>query len=281
MEFDVPCDPRQVFDLPLIDGDLVLYKAGFSANRTEYRVNHPLLPTVTYSSKYDAQYACHELSIDESLIEGISIEEPVDHAIHNLKKLIAGISASTGGNEPIVMLSGPSEENFRYTVDAEYKGNRSGRKPAHFEELREYLLTKYKTVVSRGCEADDLMYPAAVAAATRGHSAVICSIDKDMLTLPGWHYNWDKNEVIKVTPVQAYTNFARQMVVGDTSDNVKGIPGVGPKGAMKKVNNIMNAKGLYYSYYGSPTITREEWNKNAKLLWIWRKLPDECPHLIT
>src|ERR1022692_2957605 len=47
--------------------------------------------------------------------------------------------------------------NFRYRVNPEYKGNRKNFvKPQYFDEVRQYLIDKYKAISHPELEADDL-----------------------------------------------------------------------------------------------------------------------------
>tara|TARA_R110000850_G_scaffold260096_1_gene387304 strand:- start:323 stop:556 length:234 start_codon:yes stop_codon:yes gene_type:complete len=74
------------------------------------------------------------------------------------------------------------------------------------------------------------------------------------------------------------------MLEGDRADNITGINQVGPKKAEKmipetlKMDNDMDKEvviGQYKKEFGNGW--EEKYNKNCDLLWIWRKVPDECP----
>jgi DNA polymerase-1 len=62
---------------------------------------------------------------------------------------------------------------------------------------------------------------------------VIASVDKDMLTIPGYHLR--NGEIIEVSRAQADRNFYTQVLVGDATDNYPGCPGYGPVTAEKKL----------------------------------------------
>jgi hypothetical protein len=66
-------------------------------------------------------------------------------------------------------------------------------------------------------EADDAMGIA------QGDDTVICSIDKDMLTVPGMHYNWQKDTFTNQSETAADTFLHRQLITGDRTDNVFGV----------------------------------------------------------
>ncbi len=93
-----------------------------------------------------------------------------------------------------------------------------------------------------GVEADDVLGTLARAAAAEGRHTVISTGDKDMAQLVDGHVqlvDTMKNAVIDRDAVVAKFGVTpEQMVdfltlVGDTSDNIPGVPGVGPKTAVK------------------------------------------------
>ena len=60
---------------------------------------------------------------------------------------------------------------------------------------------------------------------------IIVSVDKDMLTIPCEYYNMDKEVTETVDTKLADYMHLYQTLVGDSTDNYKGCPGVGPKKA--------------------------------------------------
>ena len=85
-------------------------------------------------------------------------------------------------------------------------------------------------------EADDLL---GIYGQTPG--TVMVTIDKDLRTVPGVHFNPDKDlEPVTVTPEEAQKARLRQWLTGDSTDNIPGIPGIGPK----KADKILGGDGL-------------------------------------
>ena len=76
-------------------------------------------------------------------------------------------------------------------------------------------------------------------------ACILVSIDKDLDTVPGWHYNYDKKITYFVTPEEASYNFYYQLLVGDSSDNIKGAVGVGPAKAKKILSECKTELEMY------------------------------------
>ena len=120
-----------------------------------------------------------------------------------------------------VFLSGSN--NFRYDVNPTYKANRSNKpKPKHLPALREHLVSKWKAEIAEGMEADDYL------AIDQTEDSIICTIDKDLLQVPGKHYNFVKKEFRTIEDFEGLVQFYTQFLVGDKADNIIGIDRMGP-----------------------------------------------------
>jgi hypothetical protein len=127
---------------------------------------------------------------------------------------------------------------FRYDAakSKPYKGNRKyGDKPIIFPAIKEYLRQHWKFEAISELEADDL-----VSIYHNNENTVICSPDKDVLYQnAGIHYNYGKAETVVQDTKGALTFLWKQMLMGDSTDGIQGIPKVGPKTAdtwLKDVN---------------------------------------------
>ena len=111
-------------------------------------------------------------------------DETPDICLFRVDEMMERIITSVGASSFTGYLSGGN--NFRKTIDPQYKANRLGKpKPKWLETCREHLVTKWNAVVTDGIEADD-----ALGIAQR-EDTIICSLDKDLLQIPGNHYQWD------------------------------------------------------------------------------------------
>lgn len=131
------------------------------------------------------------------------------------------------------------ENNFRYDVakTKPYKGNRATMvRPRFLPAVREHLIEQYNALVVDGFEADD-----AIATDMTVNNAIHCGIDKDILQIPGRHYNYVKKEWQYVNEEQAIITLYRQVIMGDNSDNIPGLPRWGEAKAAKAITNAETA----------------------------------------
>lgn len=142
------------------------------------------------------------------------------------------------------------EPTFRHEMDQNYKANR----PPQPEELQETIplikdmvgLFGFSNLEKDGYEADDLIGTLATQAKKEQVTVYMITPDKDFMQLVGdniYMYKplnrGDGFELIDSKGVEAYFGVGPEAVVdvlaliGDTSDNIPGVPGIGKKGAAK------------------------------------------------
>jgi 5'-3' exonuclease len=80
---------------------------------------------------------------------------------------------------------------------------------------------------------------------------IICSPDKDLKQIPGTLYDYKKGEMMIITPEAAEDHFKMQMLCGDATDNIKGVPGLGPVKARAKLSEGKSVYDLYVDYFGT------------------------------
>lgn len=127
--------------------------------------------------------------------------------------------------------------NFRKVVDPQYKANRVGRDlPLFFNEMKEYIFSKYNCCYGGGYEADDMcasyikLYP----------EAILSHVDKDLNQIPSPnHYDSKKKEFYEVSREDGLKQLYLSLVTGDSGDNIKGIPGKGIKFAEKLLTSCL------------------------------------------
>lgn len=190
--------------------------------------------------------------------------EPLISAISRADELIYRILNRLAPEEYRVFLGG--SENFRKTLHSDYKANRTQPKPKHLDSVRNLLVEEWEAEVCAGYEADD-----AIGIAAR-EDTVICSIDKDLRQIPGAHYNFVKDELTEVGKGEAIRNFYTQMLTGDSSDNVRGIDGIGPVRARRILDGVSpeEMEAVVWNCYDDAGRSREEFLCNFSLLYILR-----------
>lgn len=153
-------------------------------------------------------------------------EEDNTEAILTMNKYIDELLHQSFCTDYRLFLS-DSKGNFRKSIYPEYKGNRSQPKPKHYQMLRDYLVEYEKAEIAHGEEADDAL------GRNQTKDTMICTIDKDLNMIEGMHFHMKKRVHTEVSHKQARHSFWMQMLTGDTTDNIPGIKGIGPKKAEK------------------------------------------------
>lgn len=269
------------------DGDLLVYRAGFAAEKMHYYL-------VQHDEKYDDDVAKHfqyKKDIDK-YIEDLGLEEgtytiergrevePLKNALYNVKSLVTKALADLEipQSDMIMYLSGP--DNYRNGVAtlAPYKGNRDPEhKPVHGPKIKEFMERKYNAVYSENEEADDCVaYNHYAMYKEDPYSSVIVSVDKDLDMIPGLHYNFVKEDSYFVTDDEADAFFRMQLLMGDSTDNIPGVPGIGKAKAEKYLADADDPweviTALYVQGYGK--YWYDAMKENGQLLWI-RRRPNE------
>jgi 5'-3' exonuclease len=183
------------------------------------------------------------------LIDGDSLlyyemDKPIlEQALEGLDQRIETILTNCNANTYVGFLTG--KNGYRYQVSPTYKANRKYRpKPIIFYALREYLKQKYSFMEFDGLEADDLV--AYYGVNNNGYKVVICSPDKDVLhQCIGKHFNYQKVEFVTTSETDAEKFLWKQVLMGDSTDNIQGIPGVGIKTAENWLKDRENDIGAF------------------------------------
>jgi 5'-3' exonuclease len=124
-----------------------------------------------------------------------------------------------------------STEKFRTKVATSYKANRVHKpKPPIFYALQKHAEQFWRFKYFDGLEADDLVAYYKYSSGVDPTKAIICSPDKDVLyQCSGEHYNYRTMEIVKTTPEEAVRFLWKQVLMGDATDCIGGLPGIGDK----------------------------------------------------
>jgi DNA polymerase-1 len=161
----------------------------------------------------------------------------LEEALEGIDSRINQMLIETGATHYAGFLT--SGRCFRYTTakTRPYKGNRKhGSKPIIFPAIKEYLRQQWNCISIPELEADDLV---SIFHTDPFGKTVICSPDKDVLYQNrGIHYNYGKAETVVVDEVQANWFLWKQVLMGDSTDGIPGLPKVGPKTAETWLEDI-------------------------------------------
>jgi 5'-3' exonuclease len=216
-------------------------------------------------------------------------EESEEIAFYRANEMIEGMLAEIGAGSYQGFIS-DSENNFRKEIFPDYKANRTQPKPKHYQVLKDYLFKEWNAILAVGQEADDSL---GIEQCTHnfvnrpqyeeGIETAILSIDKDLLQIPGTHYNFVKKEKQEVSEEEGMYWFYKQLLMGDPTDNIKGCPGIGAKKAEKALQDCnTDLEYIDKIKYEYGKALRKEWDihddqidelitMTGQLIWIRRE----------
>ena len=194
-------------------------------------------------------------------------DDPVDVALYRVDKLIREIIEAADCEEYQVWLTGSN--NFRKEINPNYKANRKDMvPPVYLQDSREFLVTEHGAKLAHNMEADDML------GINQTDGTIIASLDKDLLMIPGKHFNWIKQifgDYTVVTEEMGWKHFWKQMLIGDTSDNIKGVAGLGPVKAGRLIDPLETNEECMEAVL-SKYDDHDRFLINANCLWIMRSM---------
>lgn len=133
-----------------------------------------------------------------------------------------------------------------------YKGNRKEDDPdiARWKPVVNHrLMTEWQFTTVANLEADDIVGWHAFNESLG--ERIICSQDKDLKQVKGTIYDYRTGEKYDISLEQAIHNFHMQLVCGDPTDNIKGVPGLGAVKGGKKLLDGVSPYQMYIDYFGN------------------------------
>lgn len=178
-----------------------------------------------------------------------------------------------------------SKKTTRHEIYPAYKETRREIDPgiAKWKPfILEYCQEYWGFYTTPNAEADD-----AVAVLQNNMvNTVICSPDKDLKQIPGRHYDYKKGLQAYVSPEEGKYNWAVQMITGDTTDNIKGVPGAGPAAAKKLLGigpGIVDSdmyEDIVKSVYNNKFGNLDEYILHTKLIGMGDEKPEQYIHAL-
>ena len=185
------------------------------------------------------------------------------HAIYGFLTMLLKIKADTNPDAVAIAfdLHAPT---FRHKAYSGYKATRKGMPQelrCQVEPLKELLkLLGYKLVSLEGYEADDILGTFAKNSGVKGYECVIATGDRDSFQLISDTVSvrfaatkqgtpsaeiYDKNRIMEEYGVTPHQLIDIKAIQGDTSDNIPGVAGIGPKGASDLISRFENLDNIY------------------------------------
>lgn len=230
----------------LWDADILVYRCGFAADRKKWIVKKNGLTIEEFTNKKELNSFQKQVQLEDGDELNIVHEfkpEPLEFALNNINTVVSAVNNLFPDSTNKFFLTG--KDNFREKIATmqPYKGNRDpNAKPFYYKEIRDFIINRYEATVVDGQEADDEI---GIQHCLSPEDSVIVSIDKDLDTVPGRHYNWVTKAEYYLNEAWATKNFYKQLLTGDSTDNVPGIPYVGSVTAERILKEFTKPKSLY------------------------------------
>lgn len=252
----------------LIDADVLVYEVGFASETGWQQAGFPPFDYVA---------------------------ELLDNRIANIVAIAGDADGKGELSPPILYITGKGNFRFEIAMRTPYKA-RAGNKPWHYKNIKAYMKAKYDVIESEGLEADDLM---AIEQTRRPNETIICTRDKDLRQVPGWHYGWELGHQPQFGPmlvepfgrielsedrktVKGYgiKFFYSQCLTGDRVDSIPGIDKCGPVKAFETLAEADTPeecfKRVLEAYRAAyEDRAEEELLEQGRLLWMTRELTPE------
>lgn len=179
-------------------------------------------------------------------------------AVYGFFNMILPILASAKPDDAFICVFDASRITFRQDIYPDYKMNRTTTPAdliAQGQMIQSGLMSLGMPVLCvPGVEADDVIATLARQNCTSTNATRIITSDKDLMQLVSdcvFLYDGMKNREIRTDAVlekfgvKPHQVIDVQSLMGDSSDNVPGVPGIGPKKAAELINQFGNLDNLY------------------------------------
>ena len=179
-------------------------------------------------------------------------------AVYGFFNMILPILATAKPDDAFICVFDASRITFRQDIYPDYKMNRTATPTdliAQGQMIQSGLMSLGMPVLCvPGVEADDVIATLARQNCTTTNATRIITSDKDLMQLVSdcvFLYDGMKNREIRTDAVlekfgvKPHQVIDVQSLMGDSSDNVPGVPGIGPKKAAELINQFGNLDNLY------------------------------------
>lgn len=235
--------------------------------------------SIIYSSFYGNKVA-DEVTGEPKKVDGkfVIVPKTDDEIKATLDGIMYHICKEGEFTHYVGFVKGKDTIKDRLSINPDYKQQRTKEIPEKWEFTKQYAIERWNIIEVNDIEVDD----AVRITYSNIPDSHIVAIDKDLLNLAGTHFNWRKNEWVEVSDREEEEYLSKSLIVGDTVDNLKGIPGKGE--AYCKKNDIRFVWDAFKAYIIELGLSKgvEEFYKNFKCLYILEhsdkfKIPSVIP----
>ncbi len=180
------------------------------------------------------------------------------NALYGFVRSVLKLQSDFQPDHLVVVFDGPNNAAERRALYPEYKAHRVECPPDLGYQIgwaQDFCkMLGLPTLTLEGVEADDTMGTLAIYGKKKGAKVYLCTSDKDLLQFVNDHVvvlqTYNNNLIIDSTAVQEKYGITPDQVVdylamvGDASDNVPGVPGIGPKTAAQLLQEMGTLEGV-------------------------------------
>ncbi|MFQ6739529.1 MAG: DNA polymerase I [Alphaproteobacteria bacterium] len=207
-------------------------------------------------------------------------------AVYGFFNMILPVLASAGGNDKFVCVFDASRQTFRQEIYPQYKANRHETPDDLIAQgimIRSGLAAMGMPVLCiPGVEADDVIATIAHQYCKSVDSTRIITSDKDLMQLVSeCVFLYDGMKQSEIRAPQVFEKFGVrpdqvidvQSLMGDSSDNVPGVTGIGPKKATELISEFDSLDNLYANLDKIQNArTKQLLTDNREMAYISRQL---------
>lgn len=222
--------------------------------------------------------------IDGDSICYICSKDTIQESLNNVDALMHSIKKGSKCDKYFLFLS--KGKYFRHSINPDYKGNRKSKSELKYlKTIASYLKEQYGGVSYENLEADDLSaYAMTKLKSGYGSSikVVNCSPDKDVVkSIPGEYFDYKYHKHGYTNAEDAVRFIFKQALMGDFTDNIKGIPGIGEKKAERILEHCKTPEQLleatlkaYKDHYSKVGKSIYEFQFNFRQVYLLRTEDD-------
>lgn len=193
----------------------------------------------------DADILKHLVTYDIHKDLMMNIQRSDSQRIQYIEDRLQSIFSSFSAKGYIFCFSGKSYSTFRHSIgmEREYKGSRTDPNfyKGKIEDMSfvvSYISNQYPTLVFSDLEADDVI------SMLQNDNTFVYSNDKDLLQIPGFHFDLEKWDVYHMSEEKAFYNLVTQVIKGDSTDSIPGLKGYGDKKSKELIESKPLKQGI-------------------------------------